>query len=384
MKKIFLFCLFYCFIPKMIFTQSTCITGAMSIYDKCGSPPGGQGCLGGCNLSEFSWFGSMCNGTAKAGDCNNGSKSLTSTFTIPASCTATLSARFSNRCNGNGNGCSSCGACSSGCGSSGMDNGDNLNVGGNSPSPVYTNSTSVGGSPTTNTTTNASGYTLTATGSSNSGIILQYAQTGGSMFVSMTANRSDEIITFTLDIQSGCDCANVLPVDIFAFDATPKNGVIELKWYTKNEQHLSHYKIDKSTDGINFYNIAKIPSENSYTEKIYTATDDNPTVGITYYKLTPVNKSGIDEQYIIRDVLYQLSYQPFSYSLQDEELVLQFEAFDVPTNFSIKDMNGKTICQIPEIKEHQYKLNTQSWSKGVYVGILQNRYQTYVYKIIIL
>jgi hypothetical protein len=63
---------------------------------------------------------------------------------------------------------------------------------------------------------------------------------------------------------------------------------------------------------------------------------------------------------------------------------MQFEAFDVPTNFSLKDMNGKILFQIPEIKEHQYKLNIQSWSKGVYVGILQHCYQTYVYKIIIL
>ncbi len=371
-----------------MYPQTTCYNGAYAPYI-------GAGCTAYCNLLEFSGLSPMCNGTFNGcSGCPATGPAVSQLFTIPAGCTATLTASFQRRCNGMG-----CTACfsncsamntSNGCCNSGIDANDYLSVGGTN-APVFTNTvdlspsyTIICGSGAASTAFSTSGNTITATGSNNGGAIIQYAQTGGVLFLEGRANRQDEIITFTLDIQSGCDCVNILPVDIFAFDAKPKNGVIELKWYTKNEQHLSHYKIEKSTDGINFYNIANIPSENSYTEKIYTATDDNPTVGITYYKLTPVNKSGIDERYIIRDVLYQLAYQPFSYSLQDGELVMQFEAFDVPTNFSLKDMNGKILCQIPEIKEHQYKLNIQSWSKGVYVGILQHRYQTYVYKIIIL
>lgn len=380
--KSLLFSFIVIFIKSNLLSQSTCITGAMSIMSTCGS-----GCICYCDLSEYSWFGQMCNGTSNTGACS--AQNLSTSFTLPSGCTCTISARFSNRCNGSG--CANCGTncnnttCgSSGCGASGMDSGDQLQVGGNSTSPVYTNSTSVGGSPSTATTTNASGYTLTATGSGNSGIILDYTQTGGTMFINLRANRNDEIVTFTLTVSSGCDCNQVLPVDIFSFFVTPKKGLIELQWITKNEKHLSHYKIDKSTDGITFYPLTIIPSENVVYEKTYTAYDDNPTIGLSYYKLTPVNIGGNDENSIIRDAVYQLDYQPFNYSVQNDELTLTFSDFEIPTSFTITNLNGQIIYQIPEINNNIYVVNTSSISKGVYIGVLKNRYQTHVYKIIIL
>lgn len=356
----------------------------------------GGGCTANCNLTEFTGFTSMCNGTSVGcASCPSTGPTLSQNFTITPGCTATLTASFQRRCNGVG--CAACSntcnimSSSSGCCNSGLDANDYLKVGG-SIAPVSTTtinlsdgytSTCGGGAATTAFST--SGNTITATGNNNGGAIIQYVQTGGVLFVEGRANRMDEIITFTVNIQSGCTCSDiVLPVDIFSFFAIPKKGLIELQWITKNEKHLSHYKIEKSTDGISFYPLVVIPSENVIYEKTYIAYDDNPTIGLSYYKLTPVNIGGNDENSIIRDAVYQLDYQPFHYSVQNDELTLTFSDFEIPTSFTITNLSGQVIYQISEINNSNYAVNTSLMSRGVYIGILKNRYQTLVYKIIIM
>jgi hypothetical protein len=366
---------------------NSCYNSAFAVYT-------GAGCTANCNLTEYAGFTSMCNGTSIP--CSGSCPSATSSqyFTIPSGCSATLTASFQRRCNGIG--CAVCSntcnimTSSSGCCNSGMDANDYLKVGGSLP-PTWTNQinlsngyTSVCGSGSASTAFSTSGNTITATGSNNGGAIIQYAQTGGVLFLEGRADRMDEIITFTINIASGCNCADiVLPVDIFAFTAELKNGLVELKWITKNEQHLSHYRIDKSTDGIHFSTIAKVPSENSPFEKTYSIIDDNPIPGITYYKLTPVNLSGYDEQFIMRDLLYQLHYELFTYEILQDDMVFHFHNFDEYTSFELIDLNGKKIFDIPVVSKNDYSISNSSIPKGIYLGVIKTKYLTYTQKIVV-
>lgn len=121
----------------VVFSQSTvCYNSAFAAYT-------GGGCTANCDLTEFSGFSSMCNGTLSGcGSCPNTGPTLTQYFTIQTGCTATLTASFERRCNGNGcTSCfSSCGSMntSNGCCNSGLDANDYLKVGG-STSPTYSN-----------------------------------------------------------------------------------------------------------------------------------------------------------------------------------------------------------------------------------------------------
>ncbi|GIV27963.1 MAG: hypothetical protein KatS3mg027_1777 [Bacteroidia bacterium] len=156
------FCKFFCsvilFLGTLmnVFTQNVCITGGMSIYNECNN---GQGCTGGCDLTEFSWFGAMCNCTSFSGNCfgasgSGGQQQKSTIITIPAGCSSTLSASFRQRCNSNG--CNNCGTncsnnatnCSSttGCGNSGLDGGDNFSIEG-SAAPTSTNMITHSGTP---------------------------------------------------------------------------------------------------------------------------------------------------------------------------------------------------------------------------------------------
>lgn len=320
----------------------------------------------------------MCNGTGYTGDCSNGSQTALTTFGIPAGCTATISASIRTRCNGNG--CTSCGtSCGNtgggtGCGGSGLDAGDQLRVGGNSTSPVHTSTSLISGSPSTATTTNASGYTLTATGGSNSGIVVNYAQTGGTMFVGLTANRSDEIVTYTMTIQSGCQCSAILPVDILAFNAFKNNRQeIVLYWLALNENKILKYEISKSEDGINFSKIGEVfPLPGNDAKKRYVFTDNSinsfTSNKIVYYKLTIINNENTEEKFYIKDVLLTLNFLPVRI-FQDENKI-EF-IFDEPASltheFILMEPAGKIIKRFIPGNQGTFSISKNELVKGLYI-----------------
>lgn len=376
----------------VVFSQSTvCYNSAFAAYT-------GGGCTANCDLTEFSGFSSMCNGTSSGcGSCPNTGPTLTQYFTIQTGCTATLTASFERRCNGNGcTSCfSSCGSMntSNGCCNSGLDANDYLKVGG-STSPTYSNTIDLssaggiytincgGGSPSTSFA--SSGNTITATGSNNGGAKIIWVQTGGTLFLEQRSNRNDEIVTFTLEIQSGCSCSDVLPVDIYYFRAETKNNYVELKWLVKNEKHLSHYRLEKSKDGLNFELLGNIPSENSMTEKLYTFVDDNPYEGISYYKLTVVNLNNEDEKYILRDVLVQYEYQPFNYEIKGDDIYFHFVNTEYSNSyFQLVDISGKKILQISPIDQVEYVYPLSDFSSGFYMGVYFNGKKYFKSKIVI-
>lgn len=376
----------------VVFSQSTvCYNSAFAAYT-------GGGCTANCDLTEFSGFSSMCNGTLSGcGSCPNTGPTLTQYFTIQTGCTATLTASFERRCNGNGcTSCfSSCGSMntSNGCCNSGLDANDYLKVGG-STSPTYSNTidlSSAGGIYTINcgvgppsTSFASSGNTITATGSNNGGAKIIWVQTGGTLFLEQRSNRNDEIVTFTLEIQSGCSCSDVLPVDIYYFRAETKNNYVELKWLVKNEKHLSHYRLEKSKDGLNFELLGNIPSENSMTEKLYTFVDDNPYEGISYYKLTVVNLNNEDEKYILRDVLVQYEYQPFTYEIKGDNIYFHFVNAEYSNSyFQLVDISGKKILQISPIDQVEYVYPLSDFSSGFYMGVYFNGKKYFKSKIVI-
>ncbi|MCX8079881.1 MAG: hypothetical protein N3F09_01445 [Bacteroidia bacterium] len=337
------------------FSQTTCFTGAKGIFSNCGSPPGGQGCQGGCDLSEFSWFGTMCNGTHFSGDCSNNHQTSVTTFQIPSGCTATISARVSTRCNGNG--CTSCGtSCSntspsgSGCGASGLDSGDQLRVGGNSTTPVFT-SFSGTGTAVSGTISNATGYTLTASSSGapgNAGAILSYAQTGGTMFVGITVNRSDEIVTYTMTAPAGC-CSNILPVDILNFSARiTQNNSIELFWLALNENRVKSYEISVSYDGLTFRNIGIVAAENNKGIKQYSFIhhENFSLATYLYYKLSIINQNLTEEKFYIKDVLLTLDSNPLLIQQNSEgyEFTLNGFFLHAPA-LCITDITGRVMLR---------------------------------------
>jgi len=92
--------------------------------------------------------------------------------------------------------------------------------------------------------------------------------------------------------------ASILPVKLISFSATLTDNNVDLKWTVTAENNLSHYAVEKSTDGKNFSQAGVVFASGSTTEKIdYTFTDNNVTseTNSIYYRLRSVSKDGKSE-----------------------------------------------------------------------------------------
>ena len=88
-----------------------------------------------------------------------------------------------------------------------------------------------------------------------------------------------------------------LPVKLTSFTASNKNNNVTLKWQTQYEQNSSHYNIQRSIDGVNFTDAARIAAAgNSNLPLNYTYADLLPatmqTQKTVFYRLQSVDIDG--------------------------------------------------------------------------------------------
>lgn len=86
----------------------------------------------------------------------------------------------------------------------------------------------------------------------------------------------------------------VLPVELTSFNAKCDGNKVNIYWTTASESNNDFFEIERSSDGINFSSIVKINSQSSNSSQPlnYTALDNNPLDGKSYYRLKQVDKDG--------------------------------------------------------------------------------------------
>lgn len=89
------------------------------------------------------------------------------------------------------------------------------------------------------------------------------------------------------------ECSLLLPVELLYFSAlnTPHN--VLLQWSTASEVNNSHFTVQRSTDGSTFENVCQVSGAgDSHSVLKYTATDETPYAGISYYRLKQTDFNG--------------------------------------------------------------------------------------------
>jgi len=102
-----------------------------------------------------------------------------------------------------------------------------------------------------------------------------------------TSGRIDNI-TVTIYYTDG----STLPVSLLNFSAKKNNSSIDINWTTDDESGMSHYELQRSSDGRSFSNIQSVQSRNSVSRANYSANDNKPLNGIAYYRLKMVEVDG--------------------------------------------------------------------------------------------
>lgn len=103
-----------------------------------------------------------------------------------------------------------------------------------------------------------------------------YCVTGGPVVSGMTLNG-----------------AKVLPLSLTSFAAEQSKDAVELKWQTGHEQNTSHFLLERSSDGIQFFTLQRINAAgNSSIPVDYTAFDKEPFTGANFYRLKMLDTDG--------------------------------------------------------------------------------------------
>lgn len=86
----------------------------------------------------------------------------------------------------------------------------------------------------------------------------------------------------------------ILPIELTAFNAKCDGNKVNIYWTTASESNNDFFEIERSSDGINFSSVVKINSQNSNSSQPlnYSAQDNNPLNGKSYYRLKQVDKDG--------------------------------------------------------------------------------------------
>ncbi|MBN9292741.1 MAG: T9SS type A sorting domain-containing protein [Flavobacteriia bacterium] len=138
----------------------------------------------------------------------------------------------------------------------------------------------------------------------------------------------------------------ILPVEFKSFEAIKNNRNIDLKWITASEKNNHFFTIEKSVDGKNWEVVlAKDAIGNTSTETIYTATDNTPYPGISYYRLSQTDFDGTTKAFKnivsvnLDDTNPQIRVFP-----NPADNYLTIEGFNCNTgNLAVYNISGKNV-----------------------------------------
>lgn len=101
----------------------------------------------------------------------------------------------------------------------------------------------------------------------------------------------------SISFENGLQCSflngAVLPVEWVSFESVLNGRTVNLNWTTATEENNNFFTIERSTDGINFTEIATVQgSGTSETMHNYSFTDESPMSGNNYYRLRQTDFNG--------------------------------------------------------------------------------------------
>jgi hypothetical protein len=87
---------------------------------------------------------------------------------------------------------------------------------------------------------------------------------------------------------------NPLPIELLFFNAELKGRVVDLSWTTATEKNNDYFSVERSTDAKEFSELLrKQGAGNSTTKRNYTAIDEEPLTGYSYYRLRQTDFDGV-------------------------------------------------------------------------------------------
>ena len=175
-----------------------------------------------------------------------------------------------------------------------------------------------------------------------------------------------------------CVTVQPLPLKFLKYELRFTNGEqVENRWQTANEINVSHFYVQRSTNGRDFNIIHKEPAKNQALNN-YAFIDEAPNEGVNYYRIVSVDKDGktsfseVKQININHSSLNTIVLFP-NPTTRLVNIVLPTSTVSEAANWyiTVTDVYGKTIIE-KQLTATQSQLNIQG-GKGLYSARLFNK-----------
>lgn len=100
-----------------------------------------------------------------------------------------------------------------------------------------------------------------------------------------------------------------LPLTVITFEATKKGETVLLNWKADNDEALTGFIIERSSDGSSFESMGLVAAQQKQERTNYTYTDNIPVLGSNYYRLKISETDGGHSYSVVRLVNFGTDLQ---------------------------------------------------------------------------
>ncbi|MFH0866622.1 MAG: T9SS type A sorting domain-containing protein, partial [Bacteroidota bacterium] len=188
------------------------------------------------------------------------------------------------------------------------------------------------------------------------------------------------------------DNTNPLPIELLAFSAACDGDKVNINWSTASETNNDYFSVERSANTVEWDPVANVDGAgNSNTWLYYSAVDNSPLDGYSYYRLKQVD---FDGAFSYSDAVQVGCENEEAFNLisvrpgqQDDELVLIFTAEEGEQyNISLFDDRGRLIKNLTGKSVSGYNevhIIVNDISAGIYMLTLQSNNKFFGQKILL-
>jgi hypothetical protein len=203
--------------------------------------------------------------------------------------------------------------------------------------------------------------------SSGASVVSQSFVVIGDGKVVFRTNDLSNGVFFTL----GSGEEGALPVTLISFEALQSNARVLLRWSTADEQNNSFFSVERSRNGELFESIGVVAGKiNSTTVSRYQLIDNNPYVGVNYYRLVDNSLSGVEDYSEIVRVDFTPNEKGIPYPnpiAVGEPINLQLSSAIGDVNVQVFDMQGMQVAVDLSRSGKHLKIQIRRRKEGVYL-----------------
>ena len=192
-----------------------------------------------------------------------------------------------------------------------------------------------------------------------------------------------EVSSFSTFYAHGQDVvlSSVVPVEWVDFTVREKNNEVELLWSTASEINSSHFEIEHSIDGADFYMIGREEGNGNRVEiSNYDYVHEYPVIGTNYYRLKQVDYDGNFDYSDTRIARFTGTTSLSIFPNPVKEFVMIQSDRSEDLTYRLYNQIGEEI--ITGVCKGGDPISTQDLKVGTYVLVVQNSIETKTFSVI--